>query len=60
MIVYGTAECIEKDPERFDIFKKRLAAVYWGNLDDDGLLAILDRDRCSLLRITPTRIFAND
>ena len=45
MIVYGTAECIEKDPERFDIFKKRLAAVYWGNLDDDGLLAILDRDR---------------
>ena len=27
MIVYGTAEYIEKDPERFDIFKNRLAGL---------------------------------
>jgi PPOX class probable F420-dependent enzyme len=55
LVVYGTAEAIEQDPERAE-----LTALVFGRLTDSDppdpttIIGLLDEQRRAVLRITPT------
>lgn len=58
LIVYGTAECIDHDPER-----AQLTADVWGVImggdapDPESLIPTLDEQQRTVIRITPDRVF---
>lgn len=60
LIVYGTAECIDQDPER-----AQLTAEVWGVImggeapDPESLIPTLDEQQRTVIRITPNRVLFN-
>jgi PPOX class probable F420-dependent enzyme len=61
LVVYGTAECIDADPERAelsaDVFQVIMGASE--RPDPAGLIPTLDDQQRTVLRITPTKVSYN-
>lgn len=62
LIIYGRAECIERDPQRADL-TARVFRVLSGKPDfaiDDNFLKMLDEQQRTILRVTPDKAFMNE
>ena len=62
LIIYGTAQCIDQDPERAEL-TARVFRVLSGNPDfalDDKFLMMLDEQQRTVLRIIPDKAFMNE
>ena len=60
--IYGTAQCIDQDPERAEL-TARVFRVLSGNPDfalDDKFLMMLDEQQRTVLRIIPDKAFMNE
>ena len=57
-MVYGTAECIDNDPERAEM-TLRIHQAFFDGADikiDDNFIDVLNRDQRTILRVTPDKI----
>ncbi len=62
LVIYGTAECIDKDPERAELTARvfrRLSGHRDVTVSDDFIKTLNEQDR-TVLRITPEKAFMND
>ena len=58
LVVYGTAECIDNDPERAEM-TLRIHQAFFDGEDikiDDNFIDVLNRDQRTILRVTPDKI----
>ena len=58
LVVYGTVECVDKDPERAEM-TLRIHQAFFDGADikiDDNFIDVLNRDRRTILRVTPNKI----
>ena len=61
LIVYGTAEPIERDPERLALHKRLSGGRgRYGEGSDEEIVRRLDEDERTVLRIVPRRALMND
>lgn len=59
--VYGTVECIDTDPERAELTADVFARLSGTERPDpSSIVAMLDEQRRTVLRITPDKILAHD
>ncbi|MEQ8487030.1 MAG: TIGR03618 family F420-dependent PPOX class oxidoreductase [Pseudomonadales bacterium] len=59
LVIYGTAECIDQDPERAEL-SARVFRRLTGNADmtvNDGFIAMLDEQQRTILRIRPEKAY---
>jgi PPOX class probable F420-dependent enzyme len=62
LVVYGTAECIDRDPERAELTAKIFRRLT-GNADltiDENFIRLLDAQQRTVLRISPTKATMQD
>lgn len=62
LVIYGTAECIERDPERAEL-TARVFRRLTGNTAmrvDDAFVNMLDEQQRTVLRIHPDKAFLQD
>jgi PPOX class probable F420-dependent enzyme len=60
MVLYGTAEGIADDPERMTQHK-RILGVFSPELPtDEEIIERLDREKRTIIRITPTKVLFNE
>jgi PPOX class probable F420-dependent enzyme len=62
LVVYGTAECIDRDPERAELTAKVFRRLT-GNADlavDENFIRLLDAQQRTVLRISPTKAAMQD
>lgn len=62
LIIYGTAECIDQDPDRVEL-TARVFRKLSGNPDmavGDDFIKSMDEQERTILRITPHKAFMND
>ena len=58
LVVYGRAEAISADPERAELTADVFAALSGAERPDpDAIVAMLDEQQRTVLRITPERVF---
>ncbi|MEQ9005827.1 MAG: hypothetical protein RIE74_19900, partial [Pseudomonadales bacterium] len=58
-VIYGTADCIDQDPERAEL-SARVFRRLTGNADmtvNDGFIAMLDEQQRTILRIRPEKAY---
>ena len=61
VIVYGTADCIDRDPLRAELTADVFAALAGEDRPEPAaLVPTLDEQQRTVLRITPTRVFRNE
>ena len=61
LIVYGTAEAIDRDPERLALHKRlSRGRGRYGEGSDEEIVRRLDEDERTVLRIVPRRALMND
>jgi PPOX class probable F420-dependent enzyme len=61
MIVYGTAEAIDRDPQRLALTKRAGGGRgRYAEGSDEEIVKRLDEDERTVLRITPRRVLMND
>lgn len=62
LVIYGTAECIDQDPERAEL-SARVFRRLTGKADmqvDDAFLKLLDEQQRTVLRIRPDKAYLQD
>lgn len=61
LVVYGTAETIDADPERAELSADVLAVVLGQGRPDPGtIVGWLDQDKRGVIRITPDRVLFHE
>lgn len=57
LVVYGTAECIDADPQRAELTADVFAALGGGDRPDpSSIIPLLDEQQRTVLRISPDRV----
>ena len=59
LVVYGTAECIDKGPELAEMTLRIHQTFFDGGADikiDDNFIDVLDRDQRTILRVIPDKV----
>jgi PPOX class probable F420-dependent enzyme len=58
LVIYGTAECIDRDPERATLTAAVFRRLTGNDMSvDDGFIAMLDEQRRTILKITPGKAY---
>ena len=60
LVLYGTAEGIAEDPERVTQHKRIIVGMGLEPPPDEELSASLDSEDRTIIRITPTKVLANE
>ena len=64
LVVYGAAECIDRDPARLEltlaVLRTLTGDAELGREDPASFVAMFDEQQRTVLRIRPTRAFMND